>query len=52
MHDLPLYCEICVESGEIHSQKNHFLADEAETLACNRDRANSQNVEKYAEMSE
>ena len=52
MHDLPLYCEICVESREIHNHKNHFLADEAEILAYNRDRANPQNKEKYVEMSE
>jgi len=52
MHDLPLYCEICVESGEIHIHKNHFLDNEAVILAYNRDRANPQNEEKYAEMSE
>ena len=52
MYDLPLFCEICVESGEIHDHKNYFLADEAGILAYNRDRANPQNEEKYAEMSE
>jgi hypothetical protein len=52
MHGLPLYCEICVEGGEIHDHKNHFLADEAGVLAYNRDRANPRNEERYAEMSE
>jgi hypothetical protein len=52
IQDLPLYCEICVERGEIHSHKNHFLADEAGILAYNRGQANPQIKEKYAEMSE
>ena len=29
MRSLPIYCEICIERGEIHQHKNHFLAEEA-----------------------
>jgi hypothetical protein len=29
MWSLPLYCETCVERGEIHQNKNQFLADDA-----------------------
>ena len=35
MTSLPIYCETCIERGETHQHKNHFLADKAGVKAYN-----------------